>query len=212
MAVTYWVILTGHPCSKSLICYLRPSSHQLPGPCPSSLLPKKESEILGLEEHTSLKGAELGFEPGSVRLHPLNPQRWSTGPADGGNDSKAQPFGGNPSGVHIEDSASPGEEKQQPHQVGRPHFKGCGGCWTPHGQKQARAGRVSGRSLSPSITRKAFVPWGEWEGPDLGQADSPQHSGVSAGGRRWEGAVRILRGIFTVWGISWWEKMSVPGS
>lgn len=28
---------------------------------------------------------------------------------------------------------------------------------------------------------------------------------ASAGGRRWEGALRILRGIVMLWGILWWE-------
>lgn len=36
---------------------------------------------------------------------------------------------------------------------------------------------------------------------------------ASAGGRRWEGALRILRGIVMLWGMPWWEweEMSVLG-
>lgn len=57
----------------------------------------------------------------------------------------------------------------------------------PGGQQQAQVGRVSGRSLSPSITHKPFVYRGEQEGPGLGTKRAGEPTEFK--------------------GLCWWEEM-----
>ena len=76
-----------------------------------------------------------------------------------------------------------------------------------------------GGSVAVTVTinhPRALCPLGSAGGAGAGrQAEQVNRRNVkaSAGGRRWEGALRISRGIVMLWGMPWWEweEMSVLG-
>lgn len=83
-----------------------------------------------------------------------------------GSDSRAQAFGGNPVGSKSKIPLHKGEEASSPARWGVCISKVVEAAESSMGISE-RAGRVSGRSLSPSITSKPFVCLGEPPGAGL---------------------------------------------
>lgn len=153
---------------QSFLCYLMYSFQGIPGTCLMFLPHNKEAEIQSPKKHRAWKW-QSGFEPTSVLLPSLNPQRQSRGQAVAGGFSKVQTFGENVVGSTSKILLHRGKKTSSPIRWGVCISNSHGGCCVP------QVGRVSGRSLSPSITHKPFVCRGEPRELGWHQAEHVNH-------------------------------------